>query len=344
MIRQSCVLLTFSVLLGMSSIADAARIEADPSKKYELTRNQGPWMISVATFHTSDPNGVTQSGKSPEEAAHDLIIELRKLGMPAYVYVHDPEQQRVTVTDRIGREEVRKNLRRVRTVLVLAGNYQNIDDKIAQDSLKWIKKISPKSLQEGVKFVPTKARPTPLSGAFLTLNPLLSPEEVTQNKTDPLLLRLNSGENHSLYENNGKYTLVIARFYGKQVYSNDEGPDLKKFLKNVTLDDAAIAARELATVLRGKYDKENKFNNIDAYVWHDRHESIVTVGSFTSPNDPAVERYKKLFGPRLQDLPDGRSNYQPGFFGIQGFGKKRDETRLWVFEPNPQLMAVPQPR
>lgn len=337
--------ITYLIILTLftSDVLLAARIDADPGKEYKLSKNRGPWMISVATFHTNDPKGQTKSGKTPEQAAHELIIELRKLGMPAYVYIHDPETERVTVTDRIGREEVRKNLRRVRSVLVLAGNYNDIHDKLAQDSLKWIKKLNPKSLQEGVKYVPSKGRPTPLSGAFLTINPLLSPDEVARNTRDPLLIKLNSGENYSLSENRGEYTLVIGRFYGKQVNvkPGDELPGIKNFLKDNDLDNAAIGARELVTVLRGKYDPEGTFNNVDAYIWHTRTESIVTVGSFASQNDPAIARYKKMFGPRLETFEDGRTNYQPGHLKLNGFGKNRDQVRLWAFEPNPQLMRVP---
>lgn len=345
MLRQWCIgAVAFAIVCSSMQSLWAARIDADPSKEYRLTKNRGPWMISVATFHTTDPKGVTKSGKTPEQAAHELVLELRNLGMPAYVYVHDPDGERVTVTDRVGREEVRKNLRRIRTVLVLAGNYEDIDDKLAQDSLKWLKKLSPKCLQDGVKFVPTRARPTPLSGAFLTINPLMSPEEVNHATRDPLMVKLNGGENYSLAENPGEYTLVIARFYGKQVNlkPGQKVPGITDFLKDNDLDNAAVAARELVTVLRGTYDKGQVFNNVDAYIWHDRHESVVTAGSFSSPNDPAIERYRKMFGPRLETFPDGSTNYQAGHFGIEGFGKNGDEPRLWLFEPNPYVIKVPK--
>lgn len=329
-----------TIILGTISTAFAARIESDPAKQYTLTKNRGPWMISVATFHTTDPKGQTKSGKTQEEAAHELVLELRKMGMPAYVYIHEPGAERVTVKDRIGREEVRKNLRRARTVLVLAGNYNDIKDKLAQDSLKWVKKINPKCLQQGVSYKPTKGRPTPLSGAFLTVNPLLSPEELPRKTTDPLLIKLNHGENYSLTDNKGEYTMVVARFSGKQsvVHSKFKFENLKN---DGDLHDAGFAANELATALRGQLDKEGTFNNIEAYVWHDRHESIVTVGSFASKNDPAIARFQKTFGPRIVQFDDGSQNYQPAHFAIDGFGKKRDEVRVWAFEQTLQLMRVP---
>jgi hypothetical protein len=329
----------------------ASGIEADPNKEYRLTKNRGPWLIMVATLHSTDADGESDEGKTPLQAAHDLVIELRKLGLPAYIYEYVPGQEYVVTKDALGREENRKNLRRIKSVCVLAGNYNDINDKLAQDSLAWVKKLKPKSLQDGVYFQPTPGRPGPLSGAFLTLNPLLSSKDLeTVQTVDPLLLKLNTGEQFSLFENKGAYTLVIARFYGKHVTVReneyDESVISKIFGKNEdTLDQAARSARELVTVLRGNYDKEaTNFNNIDAYIWHDRHESIVTVGSFSSPEDPNVKTYIQRFGPKLKDLGNGATNFQPEHLGVSGFGPKGDEKRLWLFEPNPQLMAVPKAR
>lgn len=324
----------------------AARIEAKAGKKYVLTKQHGPWNIMVATFHTTGADGQSDQGKSPEEAADELVLELRRRGLPAYTYTYEPEAERIVTTDRLGREERRKNLRRYRSVCVIAGNYNDINDEVAQQTLKWVKQLYPDCLKEGVVYQPTPGQPTPLSGAFLTINPLLSPEEVEQRRQDPLLIRLNSGERFSLYENGGQYTLVVARFYGKHVNVKAGGvvPDIKSFLKDNDLDDAATAARELVACLRGKYDQSGKFNNIEAYVWHDRYESVVTVGAFSSPNDPAIKRYLELFGPRSVPVAAGSAqvNVQPAHFGLQGFGDKGDQTRLWVFEPDPQLMRVPK--
>lgn len=339
-------LVVFTFLFALVASAPAAkRIDADPAKNYELEKNRGPWMISVATFQKTGRGGVSRSGRTQEEAAHELILELRRSGMPAYMYIHNSGKEQVTVKDRVGREEVR-NLRRVQTVLVLAGNYHNIDDKLAQDSLKWIKKLNPKCLQAGISYSTSKKRPSPLGGAFLTVNPLLSEEELSHNKRDPLLVKLNSGENYSLTENKGQYTLVIRHFRGKQVSvkPGKKSISLANFLKDDNLVDAAYDARDLTTALRGNFDKQGPFNNIDAYIWHDHHESIVTVGSFSSPNDPAIARYQKMFGPRLESFENGTTNYQPGYFAVSKFGKKRDQTRLWPFESHLDLMRVPQLR
>lgn len=336
-------LFVLCALMHLSSTV-FAKIDADPNKKYELTNSRGPWMIMVATFHSTSEDAEVQEGKSPEEAASELVLELRQLGLPAYVYSYDPAKEFLTVTDRLGREERRKNLRRAKSVCVVAGNYDDINDRVAQDSLEWVKKLNPKCLREGVVYKPTPGRPGPLSGAFLTINPLLSPEDVEQRRVDPLLVKLNNGERNSLFENKGEYTLVVARFYGKSLTAKVDVPWIKDFLKDNDLDNAALASRELVTALHGNYDRESgQFNNVDAYIWHDRDQSMVTVGSFKSANDPAIERYKKAFGPRYVEV-NGQQVFQAAHFGIQGFGEKGDEKRLWLFEPNPTLMRVPKTR
>lgn len=346
-IHNRCAVLLLAVAASVwtgNTVLGAGKIEADPGKSYPLSKQRGPWMIMAATFHTMSEDGQTQEGKSPRQAADELVLELRKLGMPAYVYEYTPDNEKITVRDTIGREERRKNLRRVSSVCVLAGNYDDINEKRAQDSLAWIKKVRPKCLDEGVVFIPTPGRPGPLSGAFLTTNPLLSPDEVQQHrKLDPLLVQLNNGERYSLFENPGRYSLVIARFYGKQATVKDSSA-IEKFLKDNDLDNAAISARELVTVLRGRYDESGRYNNVDAYIWHSQYESVVTVGSFTGPEDPALARYKERFGPSLQQLPNGASQFQSQGFGVKNFGKNGDEIRLWIYEPNPELVEVPRAR
>jgi len=351
--RQVVSILNCVVMLGVwvftVSSVQAGNIEADPQKTYELSKNRGPWMIMVATFHTTDAEGTTDDGKSPAQAAHDLVLELRRLGLPAYVYEHAPAQERISVVDEFGREERRKNLRQVKSTCVLAGNYNDIQDKIAQESLVWVKKLKPKSLTEGVYFEPTPGRPSVLSGAFLTPNPMLTANEVEKRQkttVDPLLVQLNSNESYSLFENKGNYTLVVARFYGKYVTvkESDLESTIKKYFSkdSSALHDAGYSAQELVTVLRGNYDREEtNFNNLDAYVWHDHNESIVTVGSFSSPDDPAIDTYVKRFGPAMRPTGGG-VNFQPAHLGVSGFGEKKDQKRLWLFEPTPVVMKVPK--
>lgn len=318
-------------------------------KRYQLGKQHGPWMILVASFHTTAPDGKTVKGKTPEQAADELIYELRKSGIPAYVFQRTPENEVISTVDRAGRDDRRKNLRRVASTCVIAGNYPSIDDETAQKTLAWIKKFRPKSLEDGVVYQPTPGRPGPLSGAFLTINPLLSAEEVAQRRRDPLLAQLNSGVRHSLLEADGEFTLVIATFTGKSVTQVGKGQSisLDSFLKDNDLDDAAMQAQQLAIALR---DNEG----VDAYVWHDRFKSVVTAGAFRSQNDPRIRTLYEKFAAKPELVGQQQApSMKVQFLAIDGRGRKLDpekvnpaqldsRVKLWAFDPNPQLMRIPK--
>lgn len=341
---------------------DAARIEAVSGKRYALTKEHGPWMIMVATFHTTGSDGRTDEGKSPEQAADELVLELRKKGMPAYVYAIEPGSERISTVDRAGRPDLRKNLRRVKSIGVLAGNYASVDDKLAQDTLTRVKDYDPKCLKEGVVFQATEKRKTPLAGAFLTVNPLLSPEEVAARQIDPLLMRLNHGERNSLLECDGKFTLVVATFAGKSLTpKGGQQVSDAEFLKNTSLDNAAEQARDLADALR-------RHEQVEAFVWHDRYESFVTVGSFASDGDPQIRGLRQRFGAAQPLAPDVQQK-APGvkFLAVDASGKRitdvvdptgnrvlnvgsadygalQQVSRFWPFDPSPRVIPVPRKR
>ena len=330
-----------------------SKIEADPSKTYTLDKVHGPWMIMVASFHSAFTNGEKQLGKTPMEAAQALVLELRQSKIPAYIYEVKGKNESLKSQDLLGREQRMKNMRVVDSICVLAGNYPTIDAPKAQQTLKYIKQLQPKCLATGIDYVKSPGRPGPLSKAFLTPNPLLTFEELEAAKqaSDPLLVKLNHGEQFSLYENTGKFTLVIARFSGKTI--NVVNESMEKAESYFTegdndLDQAGDSACDLVLALRSreplsKFDHPDfadfaAYSRVDAYVWHDRSSSIVTVGSFESPNDPAIRKYMDLFGPRGPVSAAGQQQA-----GLRYLPVKQSEGGFTYipFEPTPQLMAVP---
>lgn len=344
-------------LLACASLAHAARIDAQPGKKYTLTRENGPWMVMVASFHSTSQDGSVEEGKTPEQAADELVLELRQLQIPAYVHSINPSAAPVITQDSVGRQVRRKNLRQQKSIGVLAGNYKGIDDSTAQKTLTWLKAFNPKCLQDGVIFEKTKKRPTPLAGAFLTMNPLIPAEEAgAYHNVDNFVLRLNHSERNSLLENKGKFTLVVATFAGKSGVETPLGFGGlgKSFSEDDDLDIAAQEARDLAAAMR-------QVENVDAYVWHDRYQSVVTVGAFASSNDAAVKPLMTRFGARQQVntlVPTYNNSVQVLAIDAQGrkipFNERGEintgsETlpagfRIWAYDPAPQLMAVPKKR
>ncbi len=324
------------LLAGLAGSTCDARVHAEKGRTYKLTKQHGPWMLMVASFNSTAPDGETREGKTPQQAADELVYELRKQGLPAYTYTIEADQQRVPTRDRLGQPSVLKTIRKVKSTCVVAGNYPSFEDKLAQQSLEWVKKYDPKCLKEGVEFRPTPGRPLPLSAAFLTINPLLSAEEVASRSVDPLLKRLNSGLEHSLFENEGEYTLVVAYFAGKSFSQVREKRDVMEFLTDNDLDIAGQQANELVMALRQELDPRGRFNDIEAWVWHDRTHSVVTVGSFKSENDPAIAHYRRLFAATV----DPQTNQmQVQYLTLAGAHPK-----TWAFVPTPQLMRVPKVR
>jgi hypothetical protein len=297
---------------------------------------------------------------TPEQAANELVYELRAKGIPAYTLAQDEVVDEIPTIDRRGHNRVRHVKSQQKCISVLAGNYQDTDDgtsagRTAQGTLGYVKKFHPqflrgdeqkkgflRKLKNGGIYRVTPGRPGPLSGAFLTVNPLLSPEEARQKKKDPLLVKLNSGNEYSLMQNKGKYTLVVASFEGKSVMqvANTKWKDVDKtFTVSNSLDEAAYSAWELCKSLRLH---ERKY---DAYVWHDKYSSIVTVGSFNSPDDPRIAEMIKLFGAKLKPHPQTGQDVLVAETLTIPFktapGTLPD--KRWMFDPQPKVIEVPRP-
>ncbi len=330
------------------------RIEAVRGKSYGLTKAHGPWMIMVATFRPVDEE-VRTKGLTPKEAADQLVYELRKKGVPAYTYSRGEQSDYVESMDAFGNLKRKKVRSLDNSVCVLAGNYKHEEDKLGQDTVAKMKNFHPEflggvakqgryavKLKNGGILKRTPGRPGPLSGAFLTINPMLSSEEISQLKaTDPLLMKLNSESDNSLLENKGKYTLVVASFYGKSVTHvpgsmQNKKVNLASFKVTSALDEAAQNAWELTHALRNR--------GVEAYVYHDRYRSVVCVGSYESVKDPRIMqnvqnyRAKKVTDPATQrEVLTAEALTIPKKIAP---GQKPD--RHWIFDPEPQIMTIPK--
>ncbi|HET6325955.1 MAG TPA: hypothetical protein VFG04_14860, partial [Planctomycetaceae bacterium] len=252
-------------------------------------------------------------------------------------------------------------------ICVLAGNYATSNDKVAQDTLHYIKgdnKFGPnfepeflndveavdlsspdqaiKRSKSGGIFHTTKGRPRPLSGAFMTTNPLLSDEELSVRRRDPFIIKLNTGSEFSLLSNRGRYSIVVATFQGR-VQVGKENPDESKFsLNNSPLSEAAERAWELCSALRHArslgYD-----DDFEAYVYHDRYSSIVTVGSFDSKDDPRITQIQNFFGAKVPYIKlDGTPAIGAEAFTIPHHPGPNEKVKTWIFDPYPELIEVPR--
>jgi hypothetical protein len=123
----------------------------------------------------------------------------------------------------------------------------------------------------------------PMGHALITTNPLLPKEQfVAAQVVDQFEIDMNKDAKHSLLDCPGKYTLQVATFKGQVLIEQDKIKEVQngKSVEN-GLADAALKAHELTEALRLK--------NFEAYEFHGRYASIVTVGSFDSMGTPRAD-------------------------------------------------------
>lgn len=324
------------------NITTAARIDATKGRRYELGKKHGPWMIMVASLSKPPAERQKKDGLSAQDAADLLVYELRTRGIPAYTFKLDSIKGELHTEDRQGRQARRLFRAQEGGVCVLAGNYKSLTNKVAQNTLKWIKSYKPKLWNNRAYYLSTPGQRGPLSGAFLTINPALSPEEVARKKRDPMLLRLNGSDEFSVLRNPGKYTLVVGTFAGRSQtgFGDDYDSVYKNFRVKGTLDDAANKAWKVSKLLRdGLFQGQSQGRKFEAYVFHDRYKSMVTIGSFDSPNDPRIIQMSKLFGAKLHPGTNGRPYITGESILVPG-----DKPETVIFDPKPRLIEVPKIR
>ena len=307
------------------TILNIRHVEADANKAYWLAEENGPWCILASSF----------AGPGAQDDAHDLVIELRKRhGLEAFMHkqTYDYSQSvRGLGVDKFGAPKRMRYLQggRYDEIAVLVGNFTDVSDPNVEKTLDKIKYASPdclqlgndqettqrfaglRSLQRIVNRSEEKRRKGPMGNAFVTRNPLLPEEFFAPGGVDKFVLEMNKDVDHSLLDCPGKYSVRIATFRGNVVLDQKAIHNIKDRGANMDsrLDDAAMDAHKVTMALRKQ--------GIPAFEFHDRHESIVTVGSFDSVTlpyrrddgreeiNPAVHEVMKQYSPIPQKLPGG---------------------------------------
>ena len=290
-------------------LGKSQHVDANPDKSYELMDEHGPWMIMAMTYR----------GPNAKEEAHQLVYELRKQHtLTAYMHLETYDYSEGFIgrgVDKFGnpRRMRHQNNNAVSEVAVLVGNYTSVDDPNAQRDLKRIKALSLKSLNsEADKSSRTFAELRklhkdflgknqtgknalgPMKLAFITTNPLLPDEYFRPKGIDRFVAQLNEGMKYSLLECPDTYTVRVATFSGLVAVNPAHIKEIEK--NNFTssrLEEGALKAHRLAVALRAK--------GYEAYQFHDRRSSIVTVGGFNKPPEK-VPGGTLVYEPQVQEL------------------------------------------
>jgi hypothetical protein len=284
---------------GLSGLIQSSR--EDINAAYAVTPEAGQWMICVASYQ----------GESASELAYQLCTYLRQKQHPAYVYNRGSAERKKLQEELDQQQKLMPGVPRRRKLAhpeedqlaVLLGGFRDVDaanaqlKKVRTWDLPDIKLKSGKPAfdtydvyeQSKDKKVELKQYPVnPFHSAFVVTNPTIPPQPKPVAKVDPLWKTLNANEPRSLFKCPKKWTLAVQEFrgaYAIQTTSTSGGFwDKLGFGDHLgqRLDNAARMAQEVCDMF--------KKLGFKSYVLHTRYNSVVTVGEFDAPNDPALLR------------------------------------------------------
>ena len=308
------------------------KVEFNANGDYTLAEQNGPWLIMAMSFN----------GEGGETEARELVSELRsKYNLPAYYYAmtFKLEDERTGLgIDNYG-APIKRRYQRGKQVLehaVLVGEFHTIEDPEAQALLDRVKTLEPEALkvesgeatsqslvavrqlQRSVKQKLGKpVNRGPMSHAFLTRNPLLPKEYFAPVGVDQEVAKWNKDFEFSLLKCPGKQTIKVATFSGKTSLKTTDieaakGSSIRGAKENDALVVAVEKAHKLTVALRSK--------GWEAYEFHDRYESYVTVGSFNDlqrnqngqlmPTSRDAQIIVNTFGAATPNVGFERATYQ----------------------------------
>lgn len=329
------------------------RVEANASNDYELTKSVGPWTILGASF----------IGDRAKEQAHELVLELRKEhGLEAWL-----TKQRFDLTGAqpglgltpTGDPKVMRHMRyeKYDEYAVMIGQFESFDDPNAQKTLERVKYLKPdcldiskrnvthqrmavlREVQRRIFADPEKKNQGPMRVAFLTRNPLL-PKDERGPALEPFVVKLNSNVEHSLIRCPGKYSVKVATFRGdttmdqKRIEELSNSP-LKPFSSSGAESKLAVAAANahaLTTALRER--------GVKAFEFHDRQESIVTVGTFESVGTPRQDG-KTEINPQIHAIMQSYGAEKKAIPGTDMTGFSPQSWKGIPFDIQPEIVQVP---
>ncbi len=296
-------------LLRMFSRSNAA-VSADASKSYALTPEDGPWMVLAHTF----------VGEGSSERADRLALEIRRdLNLPAFVYEEDFDFSGAVKSGspiqrtggRHGRRRMRyQNQIRYKAHAVLVGEYDRPEHPRVDADLERIKTAScavfddkkemaaetdshnpvtaVKALHKRLTERFADKERGPMGNAFLTRNPMLPEDYFQSPQVDAFVRSLNDDKPNSLLSCPGKYTVVVRTFTGFNTIV--DGKKEKGYTASAErMLKCGLDAHEMTALLRAE--------GVEAYEFHDRNQSVVTIGSFDSLG-------KELPGGGFEYLPE----------------------------------------
>lgn len=300
---NSCVSWAFGILLaGMAlqplfadgPVARTAGNKSEVKIALELKPEHGPWLVFAMSF----------DGYNAKSQAEQLATELRRdYKLQAYCMDKKLDYTQPLIgagvdTNGNNRKMKFRDKKVIDGYAVLVGDFDSIDSPAITEALATVKKILKKKSNS-----PDKVN------CFTTRNPMLPDDYYKTPEVDRFVKKLNEQREHSefnLLECPGKFTVRVAVFSGEDraiggwggSNSPDNNDDRKISQLVVAAERAALTAKAL------------RIAGYEAYQFHDRTKSIVTVGSFNELGrddksnrfayDPAIQKIVARFGATSQ--------------------------------------------
>jgi hypothetical protein len=288
---------TNGVLPGLTPVDELSKVQinlpTEPVEPYLLTKQAGPFMVIAHTFRGPDAVRWAQALAMELRSSHQLMayIYFKKIKpMNSNVRGVPPTSNPEDGEGRISEPEI---YRIYDEAVVLVGDKPTM--KEAEDLLKFVKKIKPATLSNVPSIFPWRTG-AGLKNAIVTANPLIPAQELFARESDPLVEAMNKGP-YSIYNCPGPYTLVVARFVGRSAFGEGD----KDFLKDDNLKTSPLAkATDDAELMAAELNKDPQFKQAgyQAYVYHDRNKSVVTLGHFNNK----VENEKIFKDQKVQSI------------------------------------------
>jgi len=262
------------ILNPLRNIGDSLRnanrtVEADPNKEYRLTEAEGPYLILAAAL----------SGPTARKDARDLVLEFRsRYKWNAYVFeknfARDANRDFGQARNFHSRTTMQYSNRGDTQFVVLIGNFPSLEDNQFKRTLDEVRKCEPESLKGRTSVA---AFSTPM--AMGVANPSLPPEH-QRGTVDTFVESLNKSRPHSLLRNPRRYTVHIATFSGRAVM---DPKDIRAIEKGKDAFDHQVSALEIGGQAAAELCRFLRERGFEAYEFHEKFSSIVTVGSFDQP-------------------------------------------------------------
>jgi hypothetical protein len=319
------------------------------STAFELSEEDGPWLILASTF----------VGEGSQQRAERLAREIRsEMKLPAFIYKesfdftgtlnpgsakrlryansyeYDGYAVLVGEYDSAEHPDIERDLKRIKTTTLPI--FEDANETAAETSSRNPVTMVKALTGELIRY--RKDKPMgPMGQAFLTRNPKLPEEYFQSPPVDSFVNQLNDGLKYSLLDCEGKFTVVVKTFEGLGAIV--DGKQDKEFTPSSRrLYQYAVSTEKMVNELREQ--------GVEAYQFHDRFRSLVTIGSFDNLG---------------RELPNGGFEYAPEILSVMNKyrafnvdpelqrqaagarGQASNNVGLVPFDIQPTPIAVPKP-